>query len=214
MSAIEISRDHKSAIEGHLLLGTPPKKVSPSPPSAEFSPEEGNASTITESNTPTSSENALSTFVEKETRVPDTVSVSGPVSQMAGVRAGAGEPKDKNWFDIFDSNDYDTSGNGGCRSSNSLDGPSSIDNGFISPRHYYASPYPNGHLATPAPKKIASVLTPPSSGEKSSVVSACSQEIALEDSPFEKEALPTLPHENHTSGVSTLEQSHLPILPH
>ena len=152
--------------------------TSPPPTSQEFSVKAENFSTRG-SDTPTSNETTLSTFAEQH--------------------------KDTRSFDIFDSDDHDTFGNGRRHSVNSQDGSILMGNGLASPRHCSVSPSPDGHLVTPAPKKIASLLTPPPSDEKTSVTSISLEEIAPDVSSSEKNLF-TLPHEENPNGdFCTLE---------
>jgi len=122
--------------------------------------------------------------------------------------------KDTSSFDIFDSDDHDTFGNGRRHSVDPHDGSIFIGNGLASPNHCYVSPSPDGNLATPAPKKIASLLTPPPSGEKTSATSISLQEIASDVSSSEKNLF-TLPHEENPDGdFCTLEHGDVSALSH
>ena len=161
--------------------------TSPPPTSQEFSVKAENFSTRG-SDTSTSNETTLSTFAEQH--------------------------KDTRSFDIFDSDDHDTFGNGRRHSVNSQDESILMGNGLASPRHCSVSPSPDGHLVTPAPKKIASLLTPPPSDEKTSVTSISLEEIAPDVSSSEKNLF-TLPHEENPNGdFRTLEHGDISALSH
>jgi len=201
--------------EGNLFPDTPPREPSPPPTSLEFSVEEAQNYPLGESDTLTSSEATLSTFAEKGLHALDTASISSPAPHMVGAQIAAGEHKVTNSFDIFDSDDHDTLGNGRRHSINSLDGSTFIGNGLASPKRCCVSPPLDGHLVTPAPKKIASLLTPPPSGEKTSITSVSPQEVAPDVSPFEKENIFTLPHEEDPNGdFRDLEQGDSSPLSH
>ncbi|PUU81892.1 hypothetical protein B9Z19DRAFT_1106160, partial [Tuber borchii] len=187
VSATKIIAPGKSATEGNSFPDTPPRMTSPPPTSQEVSVKVENFPTG-ESDTPTSNETTLPTLAE--------------------------EHKDISSFDIFDSDDHETSGNGRRHSIGSQDGSIFIGNGLASPKHCGASPSPDGHLVTPAPKKMASLLTPPPSEEKTSVTSISLQEIGPDASSSEKNLF-TLPQEENPNGdVHTLESNDLPGLPH
>ena len=196
--------------EGNSFPDNRPREPSPPPTSLEFPVEEAQNCPLEESDTLTSSEATLSTFAEQELHASDTTSISSPAPHMVGAQIAAGEHKDTSSFDIFDSDDHDTLGNGRRCSINSLDGSTFIGNGLASPKRCCVSPPPDGHLVTPAPKKVASLLTPPPSGEKASIASVCPQEMAPGVSPSEKENIFTLPHEENPNGdFRTPEQGDL-----
>lgn len=161
--------------------------TSPPPTSQGFSVKAENFPTGG-NGTPTSNETTLSTFAE--------------------------EHKDASSFDIFDSDDHETSGNSRRRSVDSQNGSIFIGNGLASPRHCRVSPSPDGHLVTPAPKKIASLLTPPPSDEKTSVTSISLEEIAPDVSSSEKNLFTFPSEENPNGDFCTLEHGDISALSH
>jgi len=187
--------------EGNYCPDTPPREPSPTPTSLEYFVEEGQNCPQGESATLTSGGTTVSTLAEKDPHALDAASISGPAPHViGGAQVAAGEHKDTDSFDIFDSDDHASLRNGRRDSIDSTDGSIFIGNGLASPKHFSTSPPPDGHLITPAPKKTASLLTPPPSGEKTSATSVCPQETATGVSPSEKKAFFTLPNEENLNG--------------